>query len=132
MPAEVLPEVDPNGGVHVEVDPNGCNHAEVDPNGRNRAEVDPNGCNRAEVDPNGCNRAPVVVRIFYEDEEEEEEVPLIRKSSRHYKGSRGIVIFLLQLCPLLLAFKNCQYQILIKPLRRSSLRICYQSRLLMT
>jgi hypothetical protein len=28
VPAEVLPEVDRNGGVHVEVDPNGCNLAE--------------------------------------------------------------------------------------------------------
>jgi hypothetical protein len=99
VPAEVLSEVDPNGGIHVEVDPNGCNRAKVDPNGCNRAEVDPNGCNRAEVDPNGCNRAKVdpngcdralaVVRIFDEDEEEEEEVPLIRKNSRHYRGSKG-------------------------------------------
>jgi hypothetical protein len=79
VPAEVLSEVDPNGGVHVEVDPNGCNRAEVDPNGCNRAEVDPNGCTRAEVDPNGCNRVEVdpngcdrslaVVHIFDEDEE---------------------------------------------------------------
>jgi hypothetical protein len=99
VPAEVLPEVDPNGGVHVEVDPNGCDRVEVDPNGCNRAEVEPNGCNRAEVepngcnlaevDPNGCNRAPAVIRIFDEDEEEEEEVPLIRKNSQHYRGSRG-------------------------------------------
>jgi hypothetical protein len=99
VPAEVLSEVDPNGGVHVEVDPNGCDRAEVDPNGCNRAEVDPNGCtraevepnecNRAEVDPNGCDRAPAVVRIFDEDEEEEEEVPLIRKNSRYYRGSKG-------------------------------------------
>jgi hypothetical protein len=99
VPVEVLSEVDPNGDVHVEVEPNGCNHAEVDPNGCNHAEVDPNGCNRAEVDPNGCNRveidpngcdrAPAVVRIFYEDEEEEEEVPLIRKNSQHYRGSKG-------------------------------------------
>jgi hypothetical protein len=98
VPAEVLPEVDPNGDVHVEVyphgcdraevDTNGCDRAEVDPNGCNRAEVDPNGCNRAEVDPNGCDCAPAVVRIFDENEEEE-EVPLIRKNSRHYKGSRG-------------------------------------------
>jgi hypothetical protein len=34
-----------------------------------------------EVDPNGCDRAPAVVYIF--DEDEEEEVPLIRKNSRH-------------------------------------------------
>jgi hypothetical protein len=107
VPVEVLPEVHPNGGVHVEVDPNGCDRVEVGPNGCNRVEVDPNGCNRAEVDPNGCDRAPAVVRIFDEDKEEE-EVPLIRKNSRHYRGSRGIVIFLLQLCPLLLAFKNRQ------------------------
>jgi hypothetical protein len=80
VPAEVLPEVDRNGGVHVEIDPNGCNRVEAEPNGCNRAEVDPNGCNRVEVvlsgcnrveiDPNGCDRAPAVVRIFDEDEEE--------------------------------------------------------------
>jgi hypothetical protein len=87
--AEVLPEVDPNGGVHVEVEPNGCDRVEVDPNGCDRVEVDPNGCNRAEVDPNGCDRASTVARIFYEDEEEEEEISLIRKNSRHYRGSRG-------------------------------------------
>jgi hypothetical protein len=99
VPVEVLSEVDPNGGVHVEVDPNGCNRAKVEPNGCNRAEVDPNGCNcakvdpngcnRVEIDPNGCDRAPAIVRIFDEDEEEEEEVPLIHKNSRHYRGSRG-------------------------------------------
>jgi hypothetical protein len=79
VPAEVLPEVDPNGCVHAEVDPNGCD----------RPEVDPNGCDRPGVDPNGCDRAPAVVCIFDEDEEEEEEVPLIRKNSRHYRGSKG-------------------------------------------
>jgi hypothetical protein len=109
VPAEVLTEVDPNGGVHVEadpngcdhapadtngcdlveVDPNGCNHAEADPNGCDRVEDNPNGCDRAEVDPNGCDRAPAIVRIFDEDEEEEEEVPLIRKNSRCYRGNRG-------------------------------------------
>jgi hypothetical protein len=109
VPAEVLPEVDPNGGVHVEAepngcdrapadpngcdlveaDPNGCNRVETDPNGCDRAEADPNGCDRAEADPNGCDRAPAIVHIFYEDKEEEEEVPLIRKNSRRYRGSRG-------------------------------------------
>jgi hypothetical protein len=109
VPAEILTEVDPNGGVPVEADPNGCDRApadpnvcnliEADPNGCNLApaepngcdliEADPNGCNRAETDPNGCDRAPAIVRIFYEDEEEEEEVPLIRKNNRRYRGSRG-------------------------------------------
>jgi hypothetical protein len=70
VPVEVLPEVDPNGCVHPEVDPNGCDHP----------KVDPNGCDRPEVDPNGCDRAPAVVCIFDEDEE---EVPLIHKNSRH-------------------------------------------------
>jgi hypothetical protein len=98
VPAEVLPEVDPNGGVHVEADPNGCDRAladpngcdlvEVVPNGCNRAEADPNGCDRAEADPNGCDHAPAIVCIFDEDEEEEDEAPLIRKNSRHYRGSR--------------------------------------------
>jgi hypothetical protein len=109
VPAKVLPEVDPNDGVHVEADPNGCDRAPADPNGcdlveadPNRCdrapadpngcdlvEADPNGCNRAEADPNGCDRAPAIVRIFDEDEEEEEEVPLIRKNSQRYRGSRG-------------------------------------------
>jgi hypothetical protein len=112
VPVEVLPKVDPNGRV--------------------LPEIDSNGCVLPEVDPNGCDRAPAAVYIFDEDEEEEEEeVQLIRKNNRHYRGSEGGVIFLLQLCQLLSAFKDCQYRILIRPLRRSSLRICYRSQLLM-
>jgi hypothetical protein len=98
VPIEVFTEVDPNGGVPIETDPNGCDRApadpngcdlvEADPNGCNRAEADHNGCDHAEADPNGCDRAPAIVRIFYEDEEEE-EAPLIRKNSRCYRGSRG-------------------------------------------
>jgi hypothetical protein len=56
-------------------------------------EVDPNGCVLPEVDPNGCDRAPAAIYIF--DEDDEEEVPLIRKNNRHYRGSEGGVIFLL-------------------------------------
>jgi hypothetical protein len=125
VPTEVFTEVDPTGGVPAEAVPNGCDRAPADPNGCDPVEADPNGCNLAptdlnecirapadpngcdlvEADPNGCDPAPSIVRIFYEDEEEEEEVPLIRKNSRRYRGSKGIVIFLLQLCLLLLAFK---------------------------
>jgi hypothetical protein len=127
VPTEVLSEVDPNGGVHVEADPDGCDRApadpngcdlvEAEPNGCNCAEADPNGCERApadlngcglvEADPNGCNHAPAIVHNFDEGEEEEEEAPLIRKNSQHYRGSRGIAIFLLQLSLLLSAFMNC-------------------------
>jgi hypothetical protein len=46
-----------------------------------------------EVDAKGCDRAPAAVYIFDEDDEEE-EVPLIRKNSRHYRGSEGGVKFL--------------------------------------
>jgi hypothetical protein len=63
-------------------DPNGCDPADADPNGCNLDDAEPNGCNPARADPNGC-----VVRIIDEDEEEEEEIPLIRKNSRRYIAS---------------------------------------------
>jgi hypothetical protein len=89
VPAEVFTGVDPTGGVPTEVDPNGCDRAPTDPNECIRAPADPNRCDPAEADPNGCDPAPSFVRIFDEDKEEEEEVPLIRKNSRRYRGSRG-------------------------------------------
>jgi hypothetical protein len=42
-----------------------------------------------EVDAKGCDHAQADVCIFDEDEEEEDEVPVIRKNSRHYRGSEG-------------------------------------------
>jgi hypothetical protein len=42
-------------------------------------EADPNGCDPSDADPNGC-----VVRVVDEDDEEEGEIPLIRKNSRRY------------------------------------------------
>jgi hypothetical protein len=79
VPTEVFTEVDPTGGVPAVVDPNGCD----------RAPIDPNGCDPVEAEPNGCDSAPSFVHIFDEDEEEEEEIPLIRKNSRRYRGTRG-------------------------------------------
>jgi hypothetical protein len=79
VPIEVFTEVDPTGGVPTEVDPNGCDHA----------PIDPNGCDPVEAEPNGCDPAPSFVRIFDEDKEEEEEIPLIRKNSRRYICNRG-------------------------------------------
>jgi hypothetical protein len=47
------------------------------------ADADPNGCDLTVVDPNGCT-----VCVADEDEEEEEdEIPLIRKNSRRYIAS---------------------------------------------
>jgi hypothetical protein len=60
-------------------DPNGCDPADADPNGCDLDDPEPTGCDPAQADPNGC-----VVRIVDEDEEEEEEIPLIRKNSRRY------------------------------------------------
>jgi hypothetical protein len=43
-----------------------------------------------EVDAKGCDHAQAAGCLFDEDEEEEEDkVPLIRKNSRHYRGSEG-------------------------------------------
>jgi hypothetical protein len=56
-------------------------------NGCDPADADPNGCDLARADPNGCDPAPFMVRIV--DEDEEEEVPLIRKNSRRYRVSGG-------------------------------------------
>ena len=56
--------------------------AEADPNGCDPTDVEPNGCDLDDADPNGC-----VVRIVDEDEEEEDEIPLVRKNSRRYIAS---------------------------------------------
>jgi hypothetical protein len=97
VPTEVFTGVDLAGGVPAEVDPHGCDHAPTDPNECIRTPADPNGCDPTEANPNGCDPvaakpngcdpAPSFVRIF--DEDDEEEVPLIRKNSRCYRGSRG-------------------------------------------
>jgi hypothetical protein len=65
--------------VLAEADPNGCDLTDAELNGCDLDDADPNGCNLAKADPNGCT-----VRIVDEDEEEEDEIPLIRKNSRRY------------------------------------------------
>jgi hypothetical protein len=65
--------------IFTRADPNGCDPADADPNGCDLDDADPNGCNPARADPNGC-----AVRIIDEDEEEVEEITLIRKNSRCY------------------------------------------------
>jgi hypothetical protein len=77
VPVELFTGADPNGCDLDDADPNGCDPADAEPNGCDPA--DPNGYDPARADPNGC-----VVRIVDEDEEEEKEIPLIRKNSRRY------------------------------------------------
>jgi hypothetical protein len=81
---ELFTGADPNGCDLADADPNGCNPADADPNGCDLDDADPNGCNPTDANPNGC-----VVRIVDEDEEEEEEIPLIRKSNWRYLVSGG-------------------------------------------
>jgi hypothetical protein len=68
--------------VFAEADPSGCDPTDAEPNGCDLDDAEPNGCNLATAEPNGCT-----VRIIDEDEEEENEVPLIRKNSRRYIAS---------------------------------------------
>jgi hypothetical protein len=68
--------------VFAEVDPNGCDPTDAEPNGCDLDDAEPNGCNLATADPNGCS-----IRIIDEDEEEENEVPLIWKNSWRYIAS---------------------------------------------
>jgi hypothetical protein len=66
----------------VEADPNGCGPTTVDPNGCDLDDIEPNGCDLAKADPNGCT-----ICVVDEDEEEEDEIPLIRKNNRRYLAS---------------------------------------------
>jgi hypothetical protein len=79
VPVELFTRADPNECDPMDADPNGCDPAEADPNGCGLAKTDPNECDPAKADPNGC-----IVCIVDEGEEEEEEIPLIRKNSRRY------------------------------------------------
>jgi hypothetical protein len=141
VPTEVFTEVDPTGGVSVEADPNGCDRAPAEPNGCDAAPTDlnecihvptnPNGCDPVEAEPNGCDPAPSIIRILNEDEEEEEEIPLIRKNSRRYRGSRGDSDISSPALSALVSLLDLSITDFDQPLRMSFLRICYWNRLLM-
>jgi hypothetical protein len=78
---------DPNGCDPARAEPNGCDPARAEPNGCDPASADPNGFDPVRDDPNGCDPVPYIVHVV--DEEEEEEVPLVRKNSRRYRVSGG-------------------------------------------
>jgi hypothetical protein len=71
-----------------------------------------------EVNAEGCDDAQSAGGVFDEDEEEE-EIQLIRKNSRHYRGNNGAAIFPPKPCRHSSAFKGFQYQTLIKHWKRS-------------
>ena len=64
----------------------------------------------ADIDPNGCAACVVTV----EDEEEENEAPLTRKTVGSSSPAVEVVEFLLLPCLPLLVCKNCPWPILIK------------------
>jgi hypothetical protein len=64
------------------------------------------------ADPNGC-----AICVVDEDDEEEDEIPLIRKNSRCYVASGEVVVFLLLPCLPSLVCKNYLWRTLIKLLK---------------
>jgi hypothetical protein len=104
-------------------DPNGCDPTDADPNGCDLDDANPNGCDLAKADPNGCT-----VCIIDEDEEEEDEIPLVRKNNRRYivsEESSGVPSPALSA---LIGCKNYLWQTLIRLLKTWSQKICYRSR----
>jgi hypothetical protein len=92
VPMELFTGADLNGCDPADADPNGCDLDDANPNGCDPARADPNGCDLDDADPNGCDPVGAdpnggIVRIVDEDEEEEEEIPLIWKNSRRYRVS---------------------------------------------
>jgi hypothetical protein len=72
----------------LELIPMGVTLLMLNPMGVTLPELNPMG-DPTDADPNGCDHVPFIVRIVDEDEEEKEEVPLIRKSDRRYRVSGG-------------------------------------------
>jgi hypothetical protein len=80
------------------------------------------------VGAKSSDNAQATSGMFDEDgEEEEEEIPLICKNNRFYRGNKGVAVFPLQLCQHLSVFRGFRYQILIKHWRKSFLNTYYRS-----
>jgi hypothetical protein len=89
VPVPVFSEADPNGCDPTDAEPNGSDLDDAEPNGCDLDDAKPNGCDLDDAEPNGCDLDDAepngcTVRIVDEDEEEEEEIPLVRKNSRRY------------------------------------------------
>jgi hypothetical protein len=97
--------------------------AKADPNGCDPSDADPNGCDPIEADPNGCT-----VCVVDEDDEEEDEIPLIRKNSRRYIASGESSGVPLLPCLPSLVCKNYLWRTLIKLLKTWFHKIYCQSR----
>jgi hypothetical protein len=83
-------------------------------------EADPNGCDPSDADPNGCD-----VRVVDEDDEEEDEIPLIRKNNRRYITSGESSGVPSPACLPSLVCKNYLWRTLIKLLKTWFQKIYY-------
>jgi hypothetical protein len=97
--------------------------AEADPNGCDLTAAEPNVSDFAEADPNGCT-----VRAVDEDDEEEDEIPLIRKNSRRYIASGESSGVPSPTLSALIGLQELSLATLIKLLKTWFQKICYQSR----
>jgi hypothetical protein len=100
---------------------------DAEPNGCNQSSADPNVGAPPVADPNGG--AACVVNV--DDEEEENEAPLTRKTVGSSSPAVKVVEFPLLLYLPSLVCKNCPWPTLIKLLRIWSQRTCYRSQWVM-
>jgi hypothetical protein len=80
-----------------------------------------------EVDVEGCDDLQAAGGVFDEVEEEEEEIPLIHKNNRHYRGSDGASSIPSQALSALVSLQGFRYQTLIRHWKRSFLKTYYWS-----
>jgi hypothetical protein len=127
VPVEVLPEVDPNGGVHVEADsmgvtvhqlipmgvtllkliPMGVTVQKLIPMGVTVQELTPMGVTMQKLIPMGVTVHRLLSVFFMRMKMRKRKFRWFVRIAGVTEVVGGIVIFLLQLCLLLSAFKNC-------------------------